>query len=354
VLARCLDALVSFLARYVAFGGGEVSSAAASCDAVALWIALTYFTAEFEVSPRLAIQSPTAGSGKSTLLALLEQLVYRARRWIQPSDAVTFRVRSNPSMTLLIDAIDTTFAGGSSRRALLAILNEGYHRGASVARMESGSVCEFPVFGPVAMAGIGQLGPTLQSRSIVIELWKAPPDVPLLALDDPRHREAADEDAQALRAAMNALVLSHCWLMQYTRVNLPATITHRDAELWRPLFTIASLAGGDWPDRVTHAAEALTGHRADATMGLLGALRDLFTAAGSDRLSTTTILAALEARDDLPWGTTTEALTPVRLARLLAPFAIKPRTLRFRDGPQAKGYLRADFTAAWQRYLPLP
>ena len=31
---------------------------------------------------------------------------------------------------------------------------------------------------------------------------------------------------------------------------VPAFLHNREADLWRPLFAIAALAGGDWPERV--------------------------------------------------------------------------------------------------------
>ena len=168
------------------------------------------------------------------------------------------------------------------------------------------------------------------------------------------HRLEAEGDALAFHTELTASMVRHAWLLRFMSVILPATITQRDAELWRPLFSIACLAGGDWPARVTYAAEALTGHTQDPAVVLLGALRELFAPDGHDRLRTAAILAALEARDDLPWGTTTGPLTALNLARLLARFAIKPRTLRFPGGSQAKGYLRSDFQEAWTRYTPLP
>src|SRR5262249_46847539 len=41
-----------------------------------------------------------------------------------------------------------------------------------------------------------------------------------------------------------------------------------------------------------------------------------------------------------------------RLARLLKPYGVKPATIKVPAGSTAKGYHRADFEGAWERYLP--
>ena len=56
-----------------------------------------------------------------------------------------------------------------------------------------------------------------------------------------------------------------------------------------------------------------------------------------------------------PWagGDGNGPLTRHRLAQLLAPFGIRPQTIRVGTAT-AKGYLRAQFDDAFGRYLPQP
>jgi hypothetical protein len=62
----------------------------------------------------------------------------------------------------------------------------------------------------------------------------------------------------------------------------------------------------------------------------------------------------LNENDEWPWATigrNESALTANGLARRLRPFGIRPRgTLRF-GAATAKGYERASFEDAWERYL---
>jgi hypothetical protein len=86
---------------------------------------------------------------------------------------------------------------------------------------------------------------------------------------------------------------------------------------------------------------------------LLSDIRDLFGQRGAERLSSSEItmeLSMLEGRPWHDWGKG-KPMTPNQLARQLAPFAIKPKTLRIGREP-SKGYERSDFDDTFTRYLP--
>jgi energy-coupling factor transporter ATP-binding protein EcfA2 len=51
-----------------------------AADAIALWVLHTWLVNNFNMSPRLAIASPTKGCGKTTLLRLLNHIARRAKR----------------------------------------------------------------------------------------------------------------------------------------------------------------------------------------------------------------------------------------------------------------------------------
>jgi len=293
------------------------------------------------------------GSGKTTLLKLLRHLVFRSVLWVQPSDAVMFRVHADPFVTLLIDEIDTVFGSqGSARSELRAILNSGYEDSGSVPRLGRGGVVEeYPVYGPVAFAGIGRsLPPTLESRSFVLEIWKAPPDSSLLALDVPVLRREAEWDGAHLHDRLCTFVRRAAASIA-VRFVMPASIANRDAQLMRPLLAIAQHAGGDWPARARRAAECFTGTDVDPTLSVLSVVRDLFDAKACDRLSTQAIVLALNSSDHDQWSPNGAAFDAKSLAAMLAPFGIRSSNQRFPDGGQAKGYRRAQFEEVWRRYL---
>jgi hypothetical protein len=87
---------------------------------------------------------------------------------------------------------------------------------------------------------------------------------------------------------------------------------------------------------------------------LLADIEAVFTSLNNcERLFSKRLIAELVADEVKPWATYHKGkpLTERQLARLLAPFGVKPGTMRIEDD-RAKGYLRADFADAFERYLP--
>jgi putative DNA primase/helicase len=70
-------------------------------------------------------------------------------------------------------------------------------------------------------------------------------------------------------------------------------------------------------------------------------------------MPTKTLITALCMDTERPWATYArgEPITDRQLAKLLKPFRIISATVHPPDVPHAKGYRRADFEDAWERYL---
>jgi putative DNA primase/helicase len=138
---------------------------------------------------------------------------------------------------------------------------------------------------------------------------------------------------------------------------IPAEISSdRARDNWRPLLSIADLAGSGWSDRARRAAVILEGDREgedSAKMLLLKGIRDLFESRGADRLSSQDIVTALLQDEDSPWPDWNHGrgLTKAGLARLLRGFGIRPKLIRPDSGDVARGYHLADLHDAFDRYL---
>ncbi|MCZ7526147.1 MAG: hypothetical protein M5U14_07065 [Acidimicrobiia bacterium] len=129
--AGLLDDVAAFLARYVAFDGD------AQRDATALWTVHAHAVDAAETTPRLAIQSAEKQSGKTRLLEVLELVVPAALPVANISPAAMFRVVADGPVTLLVDEVDAIFGvkANGNHEDLRALLNAGYRRGATVARV---------------------------------------------------------------------------------------------------------------------------------------------------------------------------------------------------------------------------
>jgi hypothetical protein len=152
------------------------------------------------------------------------------------------------------------------------------------------------------------------------------------------------------------------------RPEIPNELDDRQGDICEPLLAIADAAAGDWPQRCRESLITLCSIQTDEDdspgVKLLSAIRDVFRAADSDRLSTQRLLEQLIAQEgDAPWADWWERSLKdgntrgpaAKLARLLKPFGIGARGIRLPDGSTPRGYLRQDFEEAWKRYcLPKP
>ncbi len=356
-LASLLSAVERFVAGYVVFPGPQ------QLVAVTLWTAHTHALDGFDVTPYLAILSPEKQSGKTRLLEVLELLVPRPWRVIQPSEAVLYRKIDADRPTLLLDEVDAIFRDRTGRyEPLRALLNAGYRRGVRVPRCVGEGKTrleEFAVFCPKALAGIGTLPDTIADRSIPIRLNRR---IRQESVAKFRFSEAEQKSAD-LRDGLHQMLADAIQILRGRAPQVPGVLNDRAAEIWEPLFTIADCAGATWPQRARTAAVVLHAERFDteetAGVALLGAAQAVFETAGTDRIKTTELVRALVERDDGPWaewwGKAVAAGNTrgpaYRLSRLLRPFGISPQTIRFPDGDTCKGYYRAAFEDTWRRYL---
>lgn len=350
-----LDAVTAFVRDYVVVSADQ-------SVAIALWILHTHVADASEVAAYLAAVSAEKRSGKSRLMEVVGLLVPRPLTAANATEAALFRALSDkPVPTLMLDEVDTIFGPNARKEneALRGLINAGHRRGTPVLRcVGDGSkqrVERFDVFGPKMLAGIGDLPDTVDDRSIVIRMKRRAPDE---TVDRFRRREV-EPIGGALREQLAAWGGSHIAELGNAWPHLPDDLDDRAADVWEPLFAIADLAGGPWPEKARGAALILSGGREapdEVTLGvrLLHDIRDVFDrAAGVDHMSSAQLVDALCGLEDAPWGDMFgNRLDPRRLAKRLRPYGVLPKSVRLTDGTTPKGYAVDQFADAWQRYTP--
>jgi hypothetical protein len=348
--AALLDEIAATLKRYVIMDEHARYSAA-------LWVVHTYLLDAFMITPRLAVRSPMKRCGKTTLLDVLSCLVLKALPTANVSAAALFRVIESYQPCLLVDEADTFLAEANELRG---ILNSGHRRGGSVLRTvgDDHEPRAFATYAPVAIGIIGVLPDTLADRSISVDLKRK-----LLSevtesfrIDRVGHLEVLARKA-ARWAADNSSQIA------VADPEMPPGVHSREADNWKALFSIAEVAGGEWPKRVRAAATQAAAVRETASQIelLLGDIRDIFAKREADkvepvdRMPSGDLVAALVGIEGRPWaelGKTRKPLTQNRLARLLKPLIIAPENIRVGD-KVPKGYLLERFEEAFSRYLGL-
>lgn len=347
-LAGLLDELVNLIRAYVVLSRAQA-------DALALWVAHTHALRAFETTPFLAVTSPEKRCGKTRLLDVLELVVARPWRTITPSEAVLYRKIEAVMPTLFLDETDAIFnLRNNNTEPLRALLNAGNRRGTAVPRCVGPrqQLVDFNIFCAKALAGIGALPDTVVDRSIVIRMTRKRPNETAVRF---RRREALELLAP-LQQGLESWAQDAIADLEAARPSVPGVLDDRAEEAWEPLLAIADLAGSHWGERARYAAVELAAPdaRDEEAMGswLLRDIRDAFTAAGVDRLSSAELAAALSAIEESPWGDIRgKPLDARALAKRLKQFAIRPRSVRLDDNTTPKGYLLEQFEDAFARYL---
>lgn len=345
-----LDPVREALTRYVAFPDEH------TLTATVLWVAHTWATEAFYTTPRLSVQSPEKESGKTRLLEVLALLCREARLWTHISPAVLYRRIGTGPVTVLLDEVDNVFVSKNDpdKADLRSVLNEGYRYGAQVPRCVGANrdeIKEFPVYAPVALAGIGTIPDTLLSRSIIVPMRRR---VSGEQVQPFREREAR-EQTEPLRADLAAWTARVADDLRAARPTLPDGVTDRAADCWEPLLAIADVAGGDWPKQAEAACAELVKSTRDATISLgVRLLTDCKTVFDEpDAMHTEDLLAALHNLDNAPWGDLRgEPLTARGLARLLGPYGVRSQQVKI-AGLNRRGYVttgKDSFADAWARY----
>ena len=364
VLSAVLDEVVVFVRRYVGLTPEQA-------DAIALWVAHAWVISEWRITPYLFVTAPDLGCGK-TLLGeeVVGMLVRKALKAATATPSALIRSLGDEQTTLIYDEIDGVFARGNreddSASELRTVFNAGNKRGAPALKCSGPGheVREFNVFGPKVLIGIGDsLPPATLSRCIRVRMERLGAGESVADFDE----EDAWNEAQPIVDQFQAWSE---WITDAGRLRVKLArdvfpVRNRERDKWRPLFTIAHEAGGDWPARVHAACISLEGHGAESSYPVK-VLTAAWRAFGDDEaLTTNELLVRMAERDESgPWaswvetdrdGTTISTRSgESKLGRALRHFGESETLIRAERLPQAgrkRGYLRADLQPHAARYV---
>lgn len=206
------------------------------------------------------------GCGKSTLLDALQPIIANPSRHAGQS-STRFAIRNVyrdsaaeglqvPS--LIMDETSHTFGptGKKEGGPIYTILTEGYSKnGAPVVFQEKDQNAEYSCYQVAFLASRHErsLPEDVIERSIRLTLTKKPRGMELADVTDPEiianGEQIGEFAASALQAGKNELrILARDtdWFAEYG-------LDSRDADKWIPLFAVAKLAGGNWPELVKAA-----------------------------------------------------------------------------------------------------
>jgi hypothetical protein len=311
-----------------------------------LWAVHTWAVTAFYVTPRLVLDSPEPGSGKTRVLEILALLCHNAKLTLSTTTAALYRrIKSaeDKPPTILQDECDVVFGRTNNPQAedLRGLFNAGYKTGATVDRCEGHGrdmvVVDFPVFAPVALAGLIS-GPvaknmrTVLDRAVVFQMRRRAPDE---HVDEFRGRDA-ETAAAPLRKRLRAWADDHFDELAAARPQMPEGVRDRRAECWEAMLAVAEAAGGDWPERARQACSHFEfGTDPDDERLSVGVrlLRDIEAKFRTrDRIHSADIVAELIADPDSEWAHLSgKPLDQRRLATELKRYGVEPGDIRIGD-----------------------
>ena len=284
---------------------------------------------------------------------------------------------------MLIDEYDAQAAGDKEMaESLRGQLNSSFNRRSAVVLKSvplpggGWDTRQFSTWAPTCVAGIGKQSETVEDRGVIIRLERKPRDVKVSRL---RGKDGGELAVLARKLARFVVDNEHA--IRNAEPEVPDALNDRQQDAWTPLFTVADVAGGAWPDRARAAAKALCqiaaeeDVEADIKTVLLADIRDIFVRLFPDhgqerddgpgrpgdgpRLLTKQLLDELHALEERPWiawGKSRKPLTDLGLASFLRPYGVHSSTVRVEDASgqivRGKGYFLRSLEDVFSRYLP--
>lgn len=254
----------------------------------------------------------------------------RSLRSSNATPAALYRVIEQSHPVVLMDEFDSVNpqAAGDLRN----ILNASFERGQLVLRTvgdgKSAEVRAFSTFGPVAIAAIKGLPPTVVDRSILITLDRKPGDVTV-----ERFRGNALSDLRCLNSKITRWVADRASAFEPGSVMLPDELNDRAQDIWEPLLTLAAMLGSQVLDNAQSAAKDLAASdtRQDDDIGI-ELLRDIDEQylKWPDHVPTQIMVDTLNRLEGRPWSEFGhgKGLTTTRLGKYLRQFGMTSEVKR--------------------------
>jgi len=316
--------------------------------ALSLWTLGTYCFDAFRIYPMIGLSSPEKRCGKSTVMSLLQALTNKSLLSSNISPAAIYRVAEKWKPTLLIDEADTFFKDNDELRG---IINSGHTRDtAFVVRIEGDNLQpkRFSTWTPKAIAMIGDLPDTNKDRSIVILMRRKMAGETVLKMPLNASEQFLDIRRKCKRWATD----NFDQLTRYVPT-MPNHNNDREIDNWTPLFTIAGVCGQQ--QVALDSMLNILPKEEDDGIGpmILGDIKEVFETRGVDKIFSQDLVNDLIDFDDRPWSEWKRGkpITKVSLARLIKPYKISSKSIRF-GSQTGKGYYLEAFKDAFDRYLP--
>ena len=334
-------------------------------DIMVLWSAVTHLVQDeriaLPVMPQLAFQSDQESSGKSVGLEIVSTLSFRGALRASYTAATLFRKNHDDRVTFALTELHNVLSDKNGD--MQAIINACHRRSeAFIDRTETDAktgkryVVTYRCWAALAWGSISSMPPEVQSRALVLLLRPSTP-----AESDTLEHWITPKLCPEL---INVRRQFSKWAAPVNALPLPKMgdgLFNRVGDNWRPLFAVAQLAGGDWPQRISDAAKAARQVEVIPSVRtrLLSSIRTVLTAAPDQKLPTPELIDALCRDEEQGWHTINDKRRidaywlRKELKNLLNPKGSQQWHIgEGRARQHKRGYLLSQFTDAFLYFLP--
>ncbi|MBY0499665.1 MAG: DUF3631 domain-containing protein [Nitrosomonas sp.] len=323
--------------------------------AMTLWCAFSWFIEAVYFAPLLIIRAPESECGKTTVKDIVELFVRRPLSSESVSNAAMFRVVEQEQPTLLLDDADSWLLRDPNDERH-SLINSGHKRGGKVLRCvgDNHELKAFKTFCAKVLAFIGKSKDTLHNRSIEIVLRRKMAGERIQSL-----RNIDRSSVNLIRSKLARIEIDYSSVVASAKPSLPAGIDNRAADNWEPLLAIADIASVEWAELARKAALALNKDKEPVVSTgaeLLADIQHIFENKGTNKIRTADLVQALCDDIEAGWQTYNHGrpISPRQVAKRLAEYSIRPKTIRFGYSDTPKGYELEQFQDAFARYLHTP
>jgi hypothetical protein len=360
VLASVLDSVVAELPHYLVAPSWQY-------DVISLWGASSHLVhneaVALQIMPQLAFQSLTPNAGKSTGLESAATISCRGYLRGSYTAATVFRkITADRCSLFLVDLHNTL---GPQNTDLKQIVDACHRKAEALVDRTEGPdakgrrfVVTYLCWAALGWTSIGPMIQEVQGRAIVLPTRSALP-----AEYRKLRTTTSPASSAVLIAARRQLAAWAATLDKPLDPKLPDALFNRLASNWRPLYAIAQMAGGEWPDRVQAAMEEA--EKVEKTVPLkirlLADIRKVFQEGAwpDSRISSTTLGDKLCDDAEAGWAEANHGkrITVHWLGNALRGFLDPPGSQEWQEGrapnrTHVRGYELHQFQDAFLRYLP--
>ena len=226
---------------------------------MSLWIAGTYVFQAFQAYPYFWFNG-LKGTAKTLGLEYMERTAYHAKMSSMLTNSALFRTVDETQATILCDEGESLLVGGGKEqdqkaRERVSLFNAGYKAGATVTLTESRGekfvVRNFSAYSPKAIASIGAVQDTLQSRSLIFIMLKAMEGKYSTEMVDDTKCQKIVEQLYHFRFQDGVRIRSDATDPDFG-VNLSREyrLKNREWEIFKPILILAKHLTPDWLDEV--------------------------------------------------------------------------------------------------------